>query len=192
MRAIARCGRGHALVEFGLVAPALFLAMIGIMEISLILFVTVLMEGGLRQASRFGITGYLPEGTTREEMVIDTVAEAAGGLITIDDAHLTTYVYPSFDDIGKPEPFEDDDDNGIQNGEESYIDINGNGQWDADMGAAGLGGPGSIVLYTINAEWEFMTPLFGLFAGENGKIPLRASLAVRNEPYPEPVEEEGA
>ena len=174
------------MVEFGLVAPVVFLAIFGIIEISMILFVTVLMEGGLREASRYGITGYLPEGETREEVVLDMVSRATGGLISIDGANLTTFVYPSFDDIGKPEPFEDDDENGVQNGEEFYIDVNGNAQWDPDMGAAGLGGPGSIVLYTVEVQWEFMIPVFNLFHGSGGGIPLRASVAVRNEPYPEP------
>ena len=53
---------------------------------------------------------------------------------------MDTLVYESFADIGKPEPFTDQDGNGAYNAGEPFVDVNGNGQWDADMGEAGLGG----------------------------------------------------
>ena len=48
------------------------------------------------------------------------------------------------------------------------------------MGAAGLGGPGDIVLYDIEYETgaitRFFEPIFG-------RVVHRAAVAVRNEPF---------
>jgi hypothetical protein len=51
------------------------------------------------------------------------------------------------------------------------------------MGAAGLGGPGDVVLYPVSFDWSLLTPLMAPLAGADGKLRLSASIAVRNEPY---------
>ena len=56
---------GWPAVEFGLVAPLLLMVMIAIIEFGMIIYVTVLMEGGLREAAGYGITGQTPEGGDR-------------------------------------------------------------------------------------------------------------------------------
>jgi len=188
--AAGECSRGAAMIEFALIAPALILVILGIIEMAMVMVVTTLMEGGLRQASRFGITGFIPDGETREEIVLQIVTDNTIGLIDVSDASLTSFVYPSFGDIGKPEPLEDDNENGVHDEGEFYVDVNGNSQWDPDMGTAGLGGPGEVVLYTLSAEWEFMTPFIGNLVSDNGKIPLTASMVIRNEPYEIEEEEE--
>ncbi len=52
------------------------------------------------------------------------------------------------------------------------------------MGEAGLGGPGELVLYTVAVDWSMLTPVVAPLVGEDGKIRVEASVAVRNEPYP--------
>jgi hypothetical protein len=166
--------------------PVLILTITGIMEVSLILAVSSLMEGGLRDAARFGITGYVPSGTTRADHIKSILGESTIGLVDMNKAEIQTLVYPSFGDIGQPEPWDDQNSNGVYDVGEPYTDINSNGQWDPDMGAAGLGGPGEIVLYKIKYDLSLMTPLLGpIMGGADGKVALRASIAVRNEPYPE-------
>jgi hypothetical protein len=39
------------------------------------------------------------------------------------------------------------------------------------------------VLYVVEVDWPALTPIFAPMMGANGKIRLRASVAVRNEPY---------
>jgi hypothetical protein len=166
-------------------APVLILTITGIMEVSMVLGVSSLMEGGLRDAARFGITGYTPPGVTREEQIKNIIGKATVGLIDMDNADIQTLVYPSFGDIGQPEPWDDQNSNGTYDVGEPFTDINENGQWDPDMGAAGLGGPGEIVLYKITYDLALMTPLLApIMGGADGKVTLRASIAVRNEPYP--------
>lgn len=178
--------RGVSAVEFAIMAPVLILTVTGIMEVSMVLAVSSLLEGGLRDAARYGITGFVPGGTTREDQIKAIIGEATIGLVDMNNANIQTLVYPSFGDIGQPEPYDDQNTNGVYDIGEPYTDINSNGQWDPDMGAAGLGGPGEIVLYKITYDLGLMTPLLGpIMGGPDGKVTLRASIAVRNEPYPD-------
>lgn len=181
------CTLGAAALELAFAAPVLFVAIAGVIEISMMMFVVTLMEGGLREASRFGITGNIPPGVTREQHILNLIAENTIGLIDTKNAAITYKVYPSFGDVGKPEPFTDSAPaNGVYDAGESFVDINGNGQWDSDMGKAGLGGPGDVVLYTVTADWSLLTPLIAPLMGNNGVMKLEASVAVRNEPFPSP------
>jgi Flp pilus assembly pilin Flp len=178
--------RGVSAVEFAIMGPVLILIVTGIMEVSMVLAVSSLIEGGLRDAARFGITGYVPPGSTREAQIKAIIGSATVGLVDMSKAEIQTLVYPSFGDIGQPEPWDDQNSNGVYDVGEPYTDINSNGQWDPDMGAAGLGGPGEIVLYKIKYDLGLMTPLLTpIMGGADGKVSLRASIAVRNEPYPE-------
>ncbi len=183
MKRLRRNRKGSSLVEFAVSAPVVIVALMGIVEFSMILFVNSLLEGGLREASRFGLTGFQPNGLTREERILQIVEDHTLGLVDDTAANLSTLVYPSFDSIGEPEPFTDNNGNGQFDAGESYMDVNGNNQWDPDMGAAGLGGAEDIVLYTIEYDWPLLTGLLSDVIGNDGKIGLRASVVVRNEPY---------
>jgi Flp pilus assembly protein TadG len=176
---------GVAAVEFAFVAPILLLTIVGIMEVAMVLIVSSLIEGGLRDAARFGITGFVPQGMTREEQITSIIGDATIGLVKMSDIDIQTLIYPSFAQVGQPEPYTDTNGNGAYDAGEPYTDINGNGQWDADMGAAGVGGPGDIVLYKVKYDLPMMTPLLStVLGGLDGKVQLSASIAVRNEPYP--------
>lgn len=176
---------GVAAIEFAFVGMLIVTTAIGVVEFAMILFVNSLMEGGLREAARHGLTGFSGGETTREEEVLSIVDRHTQGLVDMTAVELDTLVYPGFADVGQPEPFTDANGNGQYDGDpaEDYTDVNGNGQWDADMGAAGLGGPGDIVRYTLSYDWPLMTGLLGDLIGRDGKMPLSASIVVRNEPF---------
>ena len=181
LRPVRRDRRGNAMMEFAFIAP-IFLAMLGgIFEFSGILFVQTILEGSAREASRYGITGFTTEGVSREDQIRAIVGEFTFGIIDLDDLVMETLVYDSFSAVGEPEPFEDDDGDGVWSAGEPFTDVNGNGSWDDDMGAAGLGGPGDIVVYRMSYDWPIMIPLFVPFFGE--AVTLNANIAVRNEPF---------
>lgn len=174
---------GAAAAEFAMIAMLLIVMTIGVFEIAAVMIVNVLIEGGLREASRAGITGYAPAGTSREEMILERLQMHTLNLVTPDTATIETRVYPSFSQVGQPEPFTDANGNGIRDNGEAFTDVNGNGTWDADMGAAGLGGPGDVVLYRVTYDWRLMTGLLIPALSPTGIIRLSASVVVRNEPY---------
>lgn len=183
LRAAWACQRGAAALEFAFVLPILIVLMCGILDLGMVLFADVLLEGAVRDTSRLGITGYSPTGVNRDAMILDAMKKDTLGLIDTDQATITHKVYKNFADIGKPEPYVDQNSNSKYDSGEPFTDVNGNGQWDSDMGVAGLGGSGDIVLYTVSYDWESWTHLIDALFGEDGKITLTASTAVRNEPY---------
>lgn len=182
-----RSTRGATAIEFVLGAPIAIFAVIGLIEMSMLIFVNTLVEGGLREASRFGITGAVPAGKTRAEAIRDVLKENTIGLIDLDAATITEKTYSSFSEIGLPEPFGDTNDNDVCDAGETYTDVNGNATWDTDMGVSGVGGPGDVVLYTISFEWNLLTPVVNHVFGQDGKVPMTASVAVRNEPWAAPT-----
>lgn len=175
---------GASATEFALAVPVFVLLLAGMFEIAMLSFVGVLAEGGLREASRYGITGQAPDGLTREERLVQIVGEHTLGLITVSPQNVTFRVYEDFEHIGTPEPYEDNNPaNGQYDIGETYTDWNGNAEWDVDPGLTGVGQAGDIVLYKIEYQWEFMTKLFSVFGGDDGRIDLESTIAVRNEPY---------
>jgi len=182
-RRFVRADDGSSALEFAFVASMLTLLIGGILEVAMILFVEAAMEGGIRDASRFGITGFTPTAVSREQQIVDIINSRMMGLYTINANDVTTRVYTSFSDIGQPEPFIDANGNGIYDAGESFTDVNGNGHWDSDMAASGAGGAGQVVVYEVAIDWRPLTPLLLPFLGAGGTVRLSSALAVRNEPF---------
>jgi hypothetical protein len=117
----------------------------------------------------------------RDEAILQIIDDNTFGIINTDELRVEMRIYESFADVGQPEPFTDENGNGSFDPGEVFDDINGNGAWDEDMGVAGLGGPGDVVVYRLNYDWAIMIPLFRPFFGDT--VTLDASIAVRNEPF---------
>ncbi|RMF07726.1 MAG: pilus assembly protein [Alphaproteobacteria bacterium] len=179
-RKLRKDTQGATMVEFAFTAPVLLLLTIGMLEIGMIEFMGSTIENAVLDASRYGATGFAPEAKARDEAIRESIADWTMGLVDMETVKIETKVYPSFDDIGKPEPYTDSNGNGSWDVGEPYSDINGNGQWDNDMGQAGLGGPGEVVLYRVEYEWGIMTPLIQNILDN---ITFSSSIAVRNEPF---------
>jgi TadE-like protein len=184
VRAAGLGQNGAAMVEFALVAPLFIALLCAIMEFSGIMFVQAILEGSAREASRYGLTGFTSGGVSREDQIKAIVEDNTYGIIDMDDLQFEPLVYENFGDIGQPEPFTDENGNTVWDNDEPYTDINGNGTWDPDMGAAGLGGPGAVVVYRMSYDWDIMIPLFWPFFGNS--IQLQSNIAVRNEPFTPP------
>jgi Flp pilus assembly protein TadG len=182
---LSRQTDGASAVEFAFVAMPLILTLVGIIEVALILFVNVLLEGAVRDSARYGITGFTSGGLDRAAMIRQIIKNRTVGLVDMTKVHIDTLVYQSFGDIGKPEPFTDSAPfNGVYDAGEVFVDVNGNGKWDSDMGKAGTGGPGTVVVYRISYNWPLLTGLLTPLLGPAGYVPLTVSTAVRNEPFP--------
>lgn len=179
-----RARGGGAAVDFAIIAPVFFLLVIGTLEFAMLMVGETLLQSAVTDASRFGLTGRTFVGQTREEVIADIVESRTYGLIDTERLEFDTLVYPSFDSVGRAETFTDRNGNGAWDAGEPFTDINGNGQWDEDMGAAGLGGPDDVVLYRVRYDWRMLTPLFRALFPPDGVIPMEASLAIRNEPFP--------
>lgn len=178
---------GATTLEFALVAPVFFMLLFGIVEYSVILFSKSVMEGATTTTARLGKTGFMEEGKSRQDMLMELLKQRSYGLLDPEKIEITTLVYESFSQIGAAEPLPVDV-NGNGNydpaGGDQYQDINGNGQWDSDLGQAGLGGGGDIVVYKVHYPYHVQTPVMSSFLGDrDGNMPIDVSVVVRNEPY---------
>jgi Flp pilus assembly protein TadG len=181
---LVRDESGSPAVEFALAAPVLLLLIAAIIELGMIMFVSTLMEGSLREAGRYGITGQVPEDGDRVGYILDMVADRTLGLVDIGKVTLKISAYPTFDDVGKGEDFVDGNGNGKYDHGETFKDCNHNGERDADRGTAGAGGSGDVVLYQLDYDWPLLTSLMRPLIGDgNGKFHIQASTVVRNEPW---------
>ena len=154
----------------------------GIVEMSLIMFVTTVMESATNITSRIGKTGYDPANLTRQQEIINTVDARTAAILDPSKITVSTEVYSDFNNIGQPEPCISPTTPpcpgtaGV-----NFVDINGNGQWDSDMGTAGLGNAGDVVVYKISYPWPVTTPLISAIIGSTYTITARS--VVRNEPF---------
>lgn len=186
LRRFLRCRKGVSALEFALIAPVMLLTITGIIDLMLVMFVTALMEGGLRDGSRLGRTGFQPADTTREEAILAEIAEATIGLVDMNEATITTLEYQDFGSIGQPEEYTDTNGNSQYDSGEPWIDTNPNGVWDEDQGIAGIGSSSTVVLYKVRYNWRLLTPLLPKLLPNGYDFPIEVSLAVRNEPWSAP------
>ncbi len=174
---------GATAIEFAFAITPLAMLIVAVVEFGLIMFTGVLMESGLRDASRYGITGFELDGKSRLERIIEIVTEHTIGLVDMSTAQFEVLVYPGYGDIGRGEDFVDGNGNGTYDTGETFTDENDNESWDSDIGTSGAGSAGDIVVYRIRYDWPILTPFASQFIGEDGTFPIRASVAVRNEPW---------
>ncbi len=150
--------RGATALEMALVAPVFFLLFIGIVEISLIALTQHLLENSTFNSSRLAKTGYVAEGKTQLDTIMEALNKEMSSLAPLVDVtklSVTSTSYGNLSNIGQPE-----------------------------QGTAGLGTSGQVVVYTVSYPWKMFTPMIGnLIGDENGMVNITSRIVVKNEPY---------
>ena len=180
LRKMWQSSEGSMVIEAALGLPILLTTIFGVLEVGHFLFISSAVENAVLHASRFGVTGGIEDGSTREEQLRDVIEEQTFGRVDMNTVNIETLVYQQFSDIGQPEPFTDQNSSGDWDVGEPYTDVNGNGNWDDDMGEAGLGSGGDIVVYSISYNADSLT---GVADWATHSIDISATVAVRNEPF---------
>ncbi len=177
-----RAQEGAAAVEAAIVLPLLLLLVIGIIEIACILFAESVLENATASGARTGATGFAAPGVPREQYIRSEIIRLSSGLLNPGRVNISILAYNLFTDIGKPEPClvppvaPCPGRPGV-----NFVDVNGNGVWDTDMGAAFAGGPGAAVVYRVTYPWTIVSPLlWPFFRGRTHTI--TAVSMVFNEP----------
>src|SRR5688572_18681227 len=103
LRRFARRNEGATMIEFALVFPVVLMITFGIMEVSLCMASLVTLEGGLKEASRYGITSQNPSAAqlaaiadqippkfagepARKQMIVAIINRHALDLIDLNDS----------------------------------------------------------------------------------------------------------
>lgn len=181
IRRLGSCDRGAAAVEFALVAPIFLTMMCTIYNVGQMSYGQSVLDGAVQNAAR---NSTLEAGNTADA---DAKVEASVGRVlpgaTIAASRVSYY---DFTDIGRAEAWDDLDDNGTCNDSEPYTDENRNGGWDPDIGLAGNGGAGDVIIYEVSIEY---TPSFSVpFAPANWNSTTLSSTTVKkNQPFAEQV-----
>ena len=181
LRRFARNNEGAAALEFALVLPPLCLILVGMFEMAMLMFTQASMEGALREAARFGMTGSVPDPAARQTQILAIIQKDTFNMLT--SPTISFLIYNGFNNVGTPEPWVDSNGNGKWDSGESYTDVNSNAKWDADQGKTGVGASAQIVQYTVQYDWHVITPFMAPIFGNGGKVHLKASVVMRNEPW---------
>jgi Flp pilus assembly protein TadG len=170
---------GATIVEFGMVAPILMLAVMGVFDMAHNIYTSAIMQGAIQKNARDASI----EGAVSITATLDARVTAAVRQV-MPQANLTfdRKSYSSFTDVKQPEDFTDVDGDGSCDNNEPFEDANGNGTYDTDRGIAGLGGARDAVLYTVTVTYPRAFPLAS-FAGMPNQVTFTTQTVLRNQPY---------
>lgn len=174
---LARDQDGIAAIEFGIIAPIFLMLMLGMFDIAHMAYARTVLQGAVEKAAR---VSSLEGGDTgdADRMVEELVKPILPGV----QVQATRTSYYDFADIGRPEKFSDGNGNNVCDNGESYVDENGSGGWDADIGNSGNGGSGDVVIYKVQATYE---PVFRVPFVPNAwnERTLEAMAVKKNQPF---------
>jgi len=144
-------------VEFAAISVVFLTLVVILIETSVQLLTHSLLEYGVREASRFGVTGQAFPASmsanppaTREDAITDIIAKCGLGLIKQSNLTVTVTSYPNFNA--------------------------------GATGAAGAGGAGAIVRYQAVYMQPFLTSLAAAIVGRPA-IRHTVTMYVQNEPF---------
>lgn len=181
--------RGATIIEFAIITPVMIVMMMGIGDMLYQLYAKAVLNGAVQKAARdSAIQGGAQLISTLDNQVIamsSMVAKTPPQSCTASPAAgtwcSTRKSYGSFAAVA-PEPFIDNNGNGVRNAGECYTDVNGNKQWDADPGATGQGGANDVTLYTMSLTYPRLFPVAGLL-GWSSSATISAQTLLKNQPY---------
>ncbi|MBS0272581.1 MAG: pilus assembly protein [Proteobacteria bacterium] len=150
--------RGGAAIEFGLISPVFFVAIIGIFEVGAMMLIQASLEMAVLQVSRYGRTGSSVAGQTSAEVAASLASTYSYGFVNPSLMQLTVVPYSSFSAIP---PL-------------SQVQVTGT----QDFGLSK-----QPVLYVLSYDWNFLTPFVGQLLSSTGSITLKAVAVIQNEPY---------
>ncbi len=169
---------GVTAIEFAMLAPVLLLLMLGMFDLGHMAYGHAVLNGAVQHAAR---TSSLETGDT---LAADAkVVEITKPILPGADYAFKRISYEDFDDVGRPEAWNDSDGNGLCDNDENFVDENGNGIWDEDIGIDGNGGAGDVVVYQVDVTYEpvFAVPLLAK-TGDLRTISATTALK-RNQPF---------
>lgn len=190
LRRIARAQEGTTILEFGLIAPALIVLLLGALDIGHALYMQSVLQGAIQKAARDGTMETAAGTPNTPRDAIDTIVRnQLGTLHKTATVTVTRRFYRTFSKAkaAQAEPFTDSTSGPNKNGRcdagEPYTDNNNNNVWDADGGnSIASAGARDNVVYTVTITYPDMFPL-GKLVGGNGTTTLTAKTVLANQPY---------
>jgi hypothetical protein len=183
-RRLARDEGGATLPEFAFVLPTFLVLLFGIFDIGQAIYAQSVLQGAMQDAGR---SAGLESGPSQLAKIDQYIKDQTQPIVFGNPQYKLERVnYKSFNDVGRPEDFEDKAHDGVKNGEydsdECFWDENDSGAWEGDVGKGGVGGAKDVAVYTATIEYDRVFPLWKLI-GLSDKSTISATTTLRNQPY---------
>lgn len=176
---LRRSEEGATIIEFALIAPVLFLLIMGVFDMGHRVYVKVILDGAMEDAARHSTVEVSPT----EIAKIDARMEAQILQIAPNaEVKVERFNFFSYNDIGQAELFDDKNGNGVCDANETYEDKNDNGRWDATLAKEGIGGARDVVEYHVSVSYDQLFPLWKML-GIDQRTTLSSQTVLKNEPY---------
>ena len=163
--------QGVTAIEFALILPIFAYFLVGILEVSLLFFTSVIVDGAAQDAARKIRTG---QAQLSGNAFTAFQNEICGSVFTYDCNNMTYDVktFTTFSAVSLPILHLDADGNLVDEFDNPYTP------------EFTVGGPGAISVVRVIYPYDFFTPLIGGLLGDSNNSRLMSTTAVfRNEPY---------
>lgn len=176
-RRLRRDRDGVSAIEFTLIAPVFLMLIMGIFDVGQMGYGLSVLNGAVQKAARDSSLE-----TSNTEAADNLVKKQVKGIFPGATFHSTRTSYYDFVDIGRAERWNDANNDGDCNNHESYVDENGNGRWDEEIGVQGNGGASDVVIYrfTVTYKTTFAIPFM---PNQWNQRNLTATAIRKNQPF---------
>jgi Flp pilus assembly protein TadG len=185
-RNLRRDERGAAIVEFALVLVPMLLFILGGFDLGYQAYLRSVVQGALNDVSRTGsLEGPQLNCTgATVELQIECAIKARSNLVARNATYdIKTKNFYDFSTVNRSEKLVTDyNSNGQYDTGDCFVDLNGNGAFDASAGRIGVGGADDVVFYTVKVSMPRLFPIHK-FISTTPNYQINATAAVRNQPY---------
>lgn len=168
---------GAVAMEFGLVAIVFITMLLGMLDIGQASYAKAVLNGAAQEVAR--ASSLETRNTADADAKIEKLVKRIAPNAKVTPKRVS---YFDFADIKRAEKWTDEDSDGICNNDENFVDENGNGNWDADIGVEGNGKAGDVVIYTLSVTYK---PLFAIpfYDSSDSKRTLSTTIVKKNQPF---------
>ena len=176
---LKRDRRGSAAVEFAVLSMPLSFLLFGALDVGYQLYASSVVQGTVFTAGRKATL------ENADRTVIDAfVRQQLVRFAASDKIKITATSYRAYSGVSKPEKITTD--TGVIGTVDAigdcWIDSTKNDKYDSSQGSAGIGGAEDIVIYKVEMDYPYLTPIpNALGFGKIGYITRTTTL--KNEPY---------
>jgi Flp pilus assembly protein TadG len=148
---------GQAFVETAIGIVVLLFLTFSVIDAGMLFFAYLTLQNGVTEATRIAVTGYQAQDPNDPSKLLKR-EETVRQLMRVSTPGL-----------------------GITDNEIAFYDVTNDG---TRVPIADMGNPESVIQVTVTHPWHLVSPLFWPFVGNGGRITLRASATMKNEPFP--------
>jgi Flp pilus assembly pilin Flp len=183
---ILRHDDGTAVTEFGLIAPVVAVMLLGVMDVGHSYYVRAILDGAMQKVAR---NSSLDSATTQTQQtninnfIRNSVQQIAPNA-TVTPIRRYYKTFSEAANAQAEEWYDEEPYDGVCNNNETFVDVNENGTWDADGGNDGQGGARDVVIIKVSVSYPRMLPMASLI-GLPPNVVMQSNSILANQPYGE-------